>query len=48
MAAAIAANLALGRSPLESVATAKEFVYEAIRTAPKLGQGNSPINITMR
>jgi len=48
LAAAIAANLALGHGLFESVATAKEFVYEAIRTAPELGKGNSPINIAMR
>jgi hydroxymethylpyrimidine/phosphomethylpyrimidine kinase len=44
-AAAIAANLALGKTLVESVRVAKEFVAEAIRTAPMLGRGNSPINI---
>ena len=43
-AAAIAANLALGKSLREAVETAKRFVTEAIRTAPHLGKGHSPIN----
>lgn len=45
LAAAIAANLALGKSLLEAVGIAKEFVTAAIRTAPMLGRGHSPINI---
>lgn len=45
LAAAIAANLALGHPLIEAVATAKDFVTEAIRTAPHLGHGHSPINI---
>ena len=45
LAASIAANLALGKELLESVQTAKQFVADAIRTAPNLGKGNSPINI---
>lgn len=45
LAAAIAANLGLGHTLIEAVATAKDFVTEAIRTAPHLGHGNSPINI---
>jgi hydroxymethylpyrimidine/phosphomethylpyrimidine kinase len=44
LAAAIAANLALGKSLYESIETAKKFVTEAIRTAPDLGRGHSPIN----
>ncbi len=44
LAAAIAANLALGKSLIEAVETAKKFVTEAIRTAPNLGKGHSPIN----
>ncbi len=44
LAAAIAANLALGKTLTEAVDTAKRFVTEAIRTAPHLGKGNSPIN----
>lgn len=45
LAAAIAANLALGKNLVESVQTAKMFVNEAIKTAPNIGKGNSPINI---
>lgn len=45
LAAAITANLALGNDLSEAVSTAKDFVAEAIRTAPMIGQGNSPINI---
>jgi len=44
LAAAITANLALGKSLIEAVETAKNFVTEAIRTAPNLGRGHSPIN----
>ncbi|MFM9903615.1 MAG: bifunctional hydroxymethylpyrimidine kinase/phosphomethylpyrimidine kinase [Pyrinomonadaceae bacterium] len=45
LAAAIAANLALGNDLPESVRIAKDFVTEAIRTAPNIGKGHSPINI---
>jgi len=45
LAAAIAANLALEKGLREAVKIAKEFVTEAIRTAPGIGRGNSPINI---
>jgi hydroxymethylpyrimidine kinase/phosphomethylpyrimidine kinase len=45
LASAIAANLALGNGLKESVEIAKRYVNEAIRTAPKIGKGNSPINI---
>ena len=45
LAAAIAANLAIGNDLAEAVLIAKRFVAEAIRTAPNLGRGNSPINI---
>ena len=45
LASAIAANLALGNEIKESVEIAKRFVNEAIRTAPGIGKGNSPINI---
>jgi len=45
LAAAITANIALGNDLVESVQLAKAFVTEAIRTAPGLGKGNSPINI---
>jgi hydroxymethylpyrimidine kinase/phosphomethylpyrimidine kinase len=45
LAAAITANLATGKSLIEAVEAAKEFVTRAIRTAPKLGRGHSPINL---
>lgn len=44
LASAIAANLALGKTLIESVEIAKNYVYEAIKTAPNIGKGNSPIN----
>ncbi len=43
LSAAIAANLALGRSLEEAVDLSKQFVKEAIRQAPGLGHGHSPI-----
>jgi len=43
-AAAIAANLANGKSMRDSIESAKKFVTAAIRTAPHLGKGHSPIN----
>ena len=45
LASAITANLALGKDLKESVGLGKSFVNEAIRTAPGIGKGNSPINI---
>ncbi|MFL6467369.1 MAG: bifunctional hydroxymethylpyrimidine kinase/phosphomethylpyrimidine kinase [Pyrinomonadaceae bacterium] len=45
LSAAITANLAIGKPLLEAVRTAKAFVNGAIRTAPSLGHGHSPINI---
>ncbi len=45
LSSAIAANLALGKSMVEAVRLSKTFVTNAIRTAPHLGRGNSPINI---
>ena len=44
LASAIAANMALGAPLEEAVMTAREFVFQAIKTAPKLGQGNGPLN----
>lgn len=44
LAAAITANLASGKTLKESVKIAKKFVNEAIRTAPNLGHGHSPVN----
>lgn len=46
LAAAITAGLALGHGLEDSVRTAKAFVNKAIRTAPNLGHGHSPINIS--
>ena len=45
LSSAIAANLALGNDLVTSVEIAKGFVNEAIRTAPMIGRGHSPINI---
>ncbi len=45
LAAAIAANLALGHNLAEAVKIAKDFVTEAIRTGSGIGKGHSPINI---
>jgi hydroxymethylpyrimidine kinase/phosphomethylpyrimidine kinase len=47
-AAAIAANLAKGKSLSEAVEISKRFVTEAIRTAPGIGRGHSPINHLVR
>lgn len=44
LAAAITANLALGKTLIEAVGVAKRFVNEAIKTSPNLGKGHSPIN----
>lgn len=44
LASAIAANLALGKNLIQAVETAKKFVAGAIRAAPNLGRGHSPIN----
>jgi hydroxymethylpyrimidine/phosphomethylpyrimidine kinase len=46
LAAAITANLALGKDLADAVRISKEFVTNAIRTAPMLGHGHSPINIS--
>lgn len=48
LAAAVAANLALGKTLVEAVAAAKEFVTRAIRTAPVLGRGHSPVNLLLQ
>ncbi len=45
LAAAITANLALGKNLIEAVEAAKEFVTQAIRSAPRLGRGHSPVNL---
>ncbi len=45
LAAAITANLALGRDVSMSARIAKDLVNHAIRTAGGIGKGNSPVNI---
>jgi len=40
---AIAANLALGKTLDEAVATSKNFIYQGIKNAPNLGHGKGPI-----
>jgi hydroxymethylpyrimidine kinase/phosphomethylpyrimidine kinase len=45
LSSAIAANLALGSDLKTAVEIAKRFVNEAIRTAPMIGHGHSPINV---
>ncbi len=44
LASGIAAALALGAPLEEAVSAARDYVYEAIRTAPKLGAGHGPLN----
>lgn len=44
LASAVAANMALGAPLDEAVQIAREFVFQAIKTAPKLGGGNGPLN----
>jgi hydroxymethylpyrimidine/phosphomethylpyrimidine kinase len=42
--AAIAANLALGFDPLESIARAKHYLTEALKSSYRVGGGHSPVN----
>ncbi len=44
LASAIASLLAKGYELSEAVIQAREFVHQAIKTAPKLGAGNGPLN----
>ena len=44
LASAIAAGIAEGLTLYDSVARARHYVLEAIRTAPGLGQGHGPLN----
>lgn len=44
LSSAIAANLALGKSPLDSIKAAKQYVFNAILYALNLGKGNGPTN----
>jgi hydroxymethylpyrimidine/phosphomethylpyrimidine kinase len=48
LAAAIAACLGRGLSLEEAVGTAKRFVADAIRRAPHIGHGHSPINHSVK
>jgi hydroxymethylpyrimidine/phosphomethylpyrimidine kinase len=43
LSAAIAANLALGKMPLEAVRTAKMYVTEALRHSLSIGKGQGPV-----
>lgn len=45
LSSAIAANLALGHELTSAAEIAKRFVNDAIRSAPMIGHGHSPINI---
>ncbi len=42
--AAITANIALGYGPLESIARAKLYLTEALRSSYRVGGGHSPVN----
>ena len=44
LASAIAAGLAQGLSLYDSVARARRYVFDAIKSAPGLGQGHGPLN----
>lgn len=48
LSSAIAAGLALGSDLETAVRSAKSFVNKAIRSAPLIGKGHSPINIDPR
>ena len=47
-ASAIACNMALGMDVEMAAYRAKEFVREAIKSAPGLGKGRGPMNLTRR
>jgi hydroxymethylpyrimidine/phosphomethylpyrimidine kinase len=42
--AAIAAGLAKGTAPLDAIAAAKEYLYQALRGAYRVGAGHSPVH----
>lgn len=44
LASAIAAGMAHGLDPAEAIGRARDYVLEAIRTAPNLGKGHGPLN----
>lgn len=46
LASAIATCLAKGHALVDSVAIARKFVFESIRTAPGFGRGHGPLNHT--
>jgi len=48
LSATITARLAHRQPLVEAVRVAKEFVYQAIRSAPKIGQGTGPLNLHTR
>jgi hydroxymethylpyrimidine/phosphomethylpyrimidine kinase len=43
-AAAIAAHLARGATPMDAITAAKEFVTGALRSSYRVGEGHSPVN----
>ncbi|HKD46589.1 MAG TPA: bifunctional hydroxymethylpyrimidine kinase/phosphomethylpyrimidine kinase [Rhizomicrobium sp.] len=45
LSSAIASSLAQGKTLVESVRLAHDFVQKAIRTAPGLGSGHGPLNV---
>ena len=47
LSAAIAAQLARGASMPEAIARAKNYLNEALRTAPGLGHGHGPLNFNV-
>ena len=46
LSTAIACGLAQGKTLIESVRRAHDFVQHAIKTAPGLGSGNGPLNLS--
>jgi len=44
LASAIATCMALGAPLEDAVMSAREFIFQAIKTAPGLGEGNGPLN----
>ena len=44
LSAAIAANLAKGNSLLDSIKISKNYIQEAIKTSPNIGDGNPAVN----
>ncbi len=48
LSAAIAANLSLGNDLHTAIQAAKNYVTEAIRTAPGIGKGHGPLNHLIR